>query len=779
MSIEAEIVEFENVINFEDDELLGVQIAFDDVRGQVWFPLNTGLTMVYGQNGSGKTQILNCLKRALSGVKADGDPGTELVFRAGENIFIRLVNNLFVHFRHERSALEQENAISNVFREFCEVLGYHQIDFEDKIFDSDDVTQFLQLINNNWLTLTKFYFLGAWLVHPHAGQISPSQHDLTVEQILLIRQLILEISESRIAILKPQGSVEQPAWFCTIGCDSKDGVTAVGQVTDKTVTAWSQWLFDNMGPNGEIRSESNHGEFLYAPGVDFLTGLFAKSMVYSGSLHTRFVAINFFIYIDELDNTNFLTEELDFEVLDLNQIHSISKKLTQAALNTSGELEVAEFLSMFNEDFFQLLREQNDRKVDWEFSDSEILLTHEFRPIWETRHSTINQRQIAQIFLALLESIPMLRTMNIHIKDILINPNITLSEIAKQDFFDVCVIDDRFPEKVLFTQLSDAQQRMIEIVLEIVLAEHKKRSQIIVIGDEIDRSMHENAVASLYKVLQSSQLPVIVATHSFQALVNTPCRKRHIELVENGITLKTVSSTDLDQTSEALGVTKSSLLGLTQLFVVVEGEHDQIVINELLKAESLLSDLRVQVLPMRGTENALRILDSRLFAYSAAKILVVVDNGLNNVIGERLTHAKELVRQKKTFQEVQTEIMRMTGREESNEEKTLTALIIDSAKQGMLARLNIYALSKGDIIEYLSPDVFGLGEAWEELREKYQEWRTQVFKGKKDFKFFLIKEYQASIDSSKIGLGATRLNMLHSDLVGLITEIQSLIQNSI
>ena len=116
----------------------------------------------------------------------------------------------------------------------------------------------------------------------------------------------------------------------------------------------------------------------------------------------------------------------------------------------------------------------------------------------------------------------------------------------------------------------------------------------------------------------------------------------------------------------------------------------------------------------------------------------------------------------------------MTGPEETNEEKTLSALIIDATKQGMLARLNIYALSKGDIIEYLNPDVFGLGQDWQELREKHQEWRAQVVKGKKDFKFFLIKEYKALINSSKIQLGATRLDAMHSDLVELIKQIRSL-----
>jgi hypothetical protein len=207
--------------------------------------------------------------------------------------------------------------------------------------------------------------------------------------------------------------------------------------------------------------------------------------------------------------------------------------------------------------------------------------------------------------------------------------------------------------------------------------------------------------------------------------------------------------------------------------VIVEGEHDQIVINEILASSNMGIGLQIQVLPMRGTENVLRILDSRLLQYSDARIIVVADNDLNGVIKGRLSTAKESVAGGVDAQEIKSEILMAKTPNETQEVKQLTNLIIDAVEKGMLDRVSVFAMSKGDIIEYLPNEDFGLRGTWEELRAQHVQWSSGLKpKSAKDFKTFLRVQLKGKIDSKLIAKSTQNLDSLHPDFLALLDQIR-------
>lgn len=749
--------EFDDLPVFGTDDLLGVQINFDDARGRVWFPFSDGLTLIYGKNGSGKTQILNSIKFALQGRSLETLAGTEpsnslpkrevqIIVRAkpgsdyGQGLFDKLKENLFKHIQTEFYELYESDSsdfskdasnFNELLKSFLKIFGFEPVFIRSEWLVEDfGAKQFSDWVGNDWLLLAKLWVFSHWILHPGDGQLNPSESQLSDESILSIKSFIHEIAEDQIVVLEPIGSKDDPRWLLQLGADTLDGNSARGRFALETSRAWSEHLFDSMDPDGAIRGLFDHAEFIES--TDITKSFFACGMGYGRIANSRFMSVKFYGANESIHEVN----AIPFELLDLNNLEPVLSRLLNKALESSSNFN---FLTEASEEFL------------------------------ETMNSGV-----LEIREAIDESIRPIVDVGVNIEDISIQLNSTLGEIASRQLFDLQISDSRLPNELInYSALSDAQQRVIEIFVAIALAESRDDKLIVAIGDEIDRSLHEAAVSSLYKQLQTRKLPIIAATHSFQALANTQCTKRHVTTTEEGISSVSFTASDLDKSSEDFGIAKSSLLGLTQLFIVVEGEHDQIILNEILGSNDLLYGLRVQVLPMRGTVNVLRILDSRLLKYSDARVLVVADNGLNEVIGSRLALAKDMLGENSDVHQIKGHVLKSQTPDDTQEEKQLTHLIIDALEQNMLDRLSIFALSKGDIIEYLETSHFGLSKTWSTLRAEHKKWVSQVQRGsKRDFKSFLRSVYGAKFDAKTIDGAIKSLDKIHSDLVSLVGHVR-------
>jgi hypothetical protein len=84
-------------------------------------------------------------------------------------------------------------------------------------------------------------------------------------------------------------------------------------------------------------------------------------------------------------------------------------------------------------------------------------------------------------------------------------------------------------------------------------------------------------------------------------------------------------------------------------------------------------------------------------------------------------------------------------------------------------------MSKGDIIEYLPNEDFGLQGKWEELRAQHVQWSSGLkSKSAKDFKTFLRIQLNGKIDSKLIEESVQNLDRLHPDFLALLDQIRIL-----
>lgn len=322
-----------------------------------------------------------------------------------------------------------------------------------------------------------------------------------------------------------------------------------------------------------------------------------------------------------------------------------------------------------------------------------------------------------------------------------------------------------------FARLSTAQQFWVRAGIWLAAAQNAQ-SRVLVLADEPDRSLHERAAYNVMEALSSSNLDVIVSSHSVAALRMRNAALHHLEVgPDRRRTISEVAvGNDVLVAAERLGTTPYDLLSLKRLMVLVEGAHDETVISRLLSLSDnkLLSD-RVLIAAMRGVKNVVTAADSVLLTeFSELNLLVVVDNGRNDVFGPILTELRELDASGASEKELKRILTaHRKGRDASFEERMLFDLLERAIHRGVLRRLDLFALSVGDVIELLPTGGFGSSLSWEELRGQYQRsgFRT-------DFKDWLRETQQISVSVRTIEEAFDNSDSVHPELTRLLQQIE-------
>jgi len=222
--------------------------------------------------------------------------------------------------------------------------------------------------------------------------------------------------------------------------------------------------------------------------------------------------------------------------------------------------------------------------------------------------------------------------------------------------------------------------------------------------------------------------------------------------------------------AERLGTTPYDLLSLKRMMVLVEGAHDEAVVGRLLSLSDnkILSD-RVLIAAMRGVKNVVTAADSVLVTeFSELSLLVVVDNGRNDVFKPILSELRELDSAGASEKELKRILtVHRKGHDASFEERMLFDLLERAIHRGVLRRLDLFALSVGDVIELLPTVGFGSSLSWEELRKQYQRsgFRT-------DFKDWLRETQQIPVSVRTIEEAFDKSDSVHPELTRLLQEIE-------
>ena len=328
-------------------------------------------------------------------------------------------------------------------------------------------------------------------------------------------------------------------------------------------------------------------------------------------------------------------------------------------------------------------------------------------------------------------------------------------------------------ERINVRELSEAQKRWSLIAMRLAYSSTFRVSGAanILILDEPDASLHVSARRSLslglIGLVDRLGLTAFVTTHAMELIDLPGARLWHTSRVEGRVALSRLSTSELSQLSpETLGVRRSDILLLTRTWLVVEGDHDEAVLEAWIGDE--LKIHMVRMLKMRGTHRALSVLDSQLlFDGTDAHVVVLTDNTRGPVV----TRSTSFLAESSTSHPgpLIAKMQRLLQTAE-REEQILVDLAVATVKRGLSSRLTFLGLSKPDIIEYLPVDSFVPGSTWPAL---VNEWKrsAQPRSRRPDFKKWLREVKGAKVSASSLRSAAERADTIPEDVTRVLQHL--------
>ncbi|MPZ54811.1 MAG: hypothetical protein GEU79_19150 [Acidimicrobiia bacterium] len=220
--------------------------------------------------------------------------------------------------------------------------------------------------------------------------------------------------------------------------------------------------------------------------------------------------------------------------------------------------------------------------------------------------------------------------------------------------------------------------------------------------------------------------PVIVATHNPQLLAIESATLLHLQ--KGPLGLSTISDLDADlqkelsEMAEALGVRPIDILQVYRKFLVIEGEHDRAVLENLFPGE--WENARTRLLSMLGAKHAASTITAELlFEFTTADVVILLDNLVSDdfdATWEQVLRLASQDKRKAAKKQLDTYESRLK-REQTAEMEWALGACRRALTQGRESRVHVWGLSKGDIIEYLDESHFGLNQSWSKLRAEYRE----------------------------------------------------------
>lgn len=163
--------------------------------------------------------------------------------------------------------------------------------------------------------------------------------------------------------------------------------------------------------------------------------------------------------------------------------------------------------------------------------------------------------------------------------------------------------------------------------------------------DEPERNLHplaQHDAAAFLAAMAREGNDVVAASHS-PAFLDIPLAQAqyaHVRRIGGYSTVSVLGARILEQldlAGEAAGLTRSDLLQLTRGFLIVEGLHDQLVVDHFFGDE--LEAARVRVLAFRGASEALALLDAQLLLSLGLPVCVMFDRTADPFVRD-LNHAR-------------------------------------------------------------------------------------------------------------------------------------------
>ena len=274
-------------------------------------------------------------------------------------------------------------------------------------------------------------------------------------------------------------------------------------------------------------------------------------------------------------------------------------------------------------------------------------------------------------------------------------------------------------------KLSAAEIRWLCIVTKSIFS--PKNNLLI---DEPEIGLHRQAEWSLAEMLQKSELaPNVILTSHSPALLDIPGTTA-LHVGEGNV--RGLSFTSVDPTE--LGINKSDLLGLHKAFLVVEGSHDKLIISTLFADQ--LERKRIKIVMARGAKSMPQLFDSQLLMeYTDVPLAILVDNFSSDKLQKAWDGAKATWLQRLSVPALNSFLESNLGIG-SGEQVYMKNVMLDALKSGQQDRLSFFGIPEKDITMCIPAEKFGLTDDWRELhnqylkskiaRENFKEWIFRV-----------------------------------------------------
>lgn len=296
------------------------------------------------------------------------------------------------------------------------------------------------------------------------------------------------------------------------------------------------------------------------------------------------------------------------------------------------------------------------------------------------------------------------------------------------------------------------------------------RPPTIVSLDEPDGALHataqRHAVEGLARLVDDRGCLVLCATHSREFLNHPQVELNHVTRDRTGsLDLKTLGDPASLGLAE-LGIDPADLFLLHRVIVLVEGSHDQTVVDGLVGDQ--LREARALVVPIRGGRLLATTVDSWVLSnFSDAPVVAVLDNLRADAI-EAFWDC--IVANSDRGQDRFDQIVRDHF---SAKKRTEEQFVIDYcrtiADRGHTNRFFVFGLEKGDIPEYLPAAALHMPKPWEDLRAEFD---AQSKHG--SFKPWLKARYDVTIDDDSLARAIDEMDSIPAELVSLADFCTSL-----
>lgn len=338
------------------------------------------------------------------------------------------------------------------------------------------------------------------------------------------------------------------------------------------------------------------------------------------------------------------------------------------------------------------------------------------------------------------------------------------------------------PEQVEMEQLSTAERTWARLAIHRALASESADGNTILLVDEPEAGLHRGAergaLGWFTELGAATNTWTWCATHSPVLLnddrvlpiaVRQELSVNHHDEILFGSTMRRLGSAERDEL-ESLGLGPTDLLTLRRGFLLVEGEHDDIVLTELIGPD--LSKLRVEVLPMRGARKLPGAIEARtLFEFTDTLVFALLDAIPVDGTHEVWTEAKKYAKDPERALAVLSEGFTWPPGEESEWMKEWLMRSIKRGR-GRHSRVEPLGVAAADIIEYLPVHHFvPTAQSWEELRAQHKFALESTNGTPKDFKKWLTAKHKADFGPDSLREACQHVSEIPGDFTKMLASI--------